>query len=848
MPTRGLVRALIAVALFVPVAATATAFGAGAPSAVTPPAVSNLENCVSQRHALDVVFLIDESGSLGGQGRPGTDPTAQRVTGIRAALAGLSRLAAGSGSQPTAVHALLMGFYSKVETAPAFKPGTVGTFQSVTPGSEPDLLHEAESFASRDTGNATDYLIALRAAREALAERAATSASADGESACQAVVFFTDGGYDPLTNRTAGLQSLCRRGGVADSLRADGVTLFTVFLSTSSSPGDLSFLQAITDGSGSSRCGTTANSSNGLVISVKDAGTLAFFFANLFGGAASPISTVPGHFVVPPGINRFVLDVQSPGGSVKLAAPDGSSTRFRTATSSTATLAGTDLVATSLSPQFVEIVGSVGTATPFGTWRIKAGGTTPLYTVQLFSDVAPVATSTLPAVDPGTQTTFDLSLETPDGRSLPPGVLADGAQISAGLFDAGGADSAPVAITREGTSYQVSFNVPATSQAASYELDAAATLPSVDGVPVTAGRATFTLKRAFPPGTPQPLDTYLSFPTLRGSDPSTALLHLQGTAGGSGCAWIGSVDPVAPGQAHGVGVAPVQHGSRATCAPTAPGQTSTLRVTIHADHPAIGSLGGTATLHLSGPDGGDHVVTIPIRGRLDVKHDIPVEAAIVALLVVAGLLLSLLVVHILNVWTALFIAPQRVRYRCVEVEVQPGGWVRSRGSQALGLDVDPADFELLQRGGRARGARRLTVGGVALATVASGSLRDRTFGPLRGPYGTAYAHNLIAGTDTKVHPRAGRGDRVEVPLDLHRTWLFVPSGVTDAGLVVGTLTLIIIDVEPLTQRVALVHAVEGLLPGEVHADVIGSAAATNPQMTAQTPPPQQSAIEIDDPL
>src|SRR5206468_156359 len=92
-----------------------------APAPAEPEAVRNLRTCIAQTGRLDVLFLMDESGSLGGPGRNGTDPTAQRVTGLRAALTGLERLAE-SGPNAPKVNVLMMGFSSTVETAPSFHP------------------------------------------------------------------------------------------------------------------------------------------------------------------------------------------------------------------------------------------------------------------------------------------------------------------------------------------------------------------------------------------------------------------------------------------------------------------------------------------------------------------------------------------------------------------------------------------------------------------------------------------------------------------------------------------------------------------------------------------------------
>lgn len=842
-------RSLAAVlAVFIALPMLIVEIGSASP-APTPPAVSNLQTCVAQRHALDVVFLVDESGSLSGQGRAGTDPNAERVVGIKAALAGLSRLAAGGDGPRTDVHALLMGFASDVETAPSFEPGKVGPFQSVTPISEPALLSEAQSFAARDHNGDTDYRVALQAASTALSTRAGDAAATDGESACQAIVFFTDGGYNPPRDRAAGLSAMCRPGGITDTLRADGVILLTVFLSTRAAPGDLDFLGALTDGSGTSDCGTTASSATGLVISVADAGRLAFLLGDLIGGSLPPVSNVPGSFLAPPGVNRFVLDVQTtPNSTITLRPPGGGSTQFQSGESSSTTIAGTQLVATPLSQGFLEIVGGLGSSASTGTWRLEASGTDPVFTVELFSDVRPTLIGALPKVEPGVPTTLDLKLLTPQGQALPQGLLSSGAQITATLQESGAASAVPVNVTRTGDDYRLTVTVPATSRAATFDVNAAAALPAVEGNPVTAGRTTFTLARAYPLGTGVPVDTYLSFPTLRGRDPSTAEFHIRGGLGGDGCSWISSVDPVAPEAARGITVDPLRNGSRATCASSTPGQAITLPVTIHANSPASGQLTGTVTLSLVGVNGDVYQVTVPIRGRLDIKHNTGLDWLLVALFMIAGLLVSLLVLHVLNVWTALFIAPQRVRVRSIEVEVMPGAWVRERGTEALEIDDDPTKYELLKSGGRTKGVRRLTIGQTTLAAVASGSRRDRTLRPLKGPYGTAYAPGLVAGTDNVVLGPAGRGDRTAVSLDLHHLWLFVPSHADENGAVVGVLSLVIADVEPLAQRSALLRVAEAALPREVSLSSV-DVTKTSTQDPSNGPVPERGDdLDIGEPL
>ncbi|HLZ38407.1 MAG TPA: vWA domain-containing protein [Mycobacteriales bacterium] len=236
--------ALLAVAL----PAAGTPFARAAAADLTPTgqrAFSELAGCVAAGRPLFAQFVVDESQSL-----ETTDPgAARRVALLTAidALADLDRQHAGT------VHASLATF------AKGYVP-RVGWGRL-----DERHLNALRSLADQEIprlhrGVATDYTEALTQAAASLRQAVRTS------DACQAVVFFTDGGLDVGHGTTANkdaLTRLCQPNGIADALRRQGVHLLAFGLLPKDGSGadtskrDRERLQAMAEGRGGAfSCGT----------------------------------------------------------------------------------------------------------------------------------------------------------------------------------------------------------------------------------------------------------------------------------------------------------------------------------------------------------------------------------------------------------------------------------------------------------------------------------------------------------------------------------------------------------------------------------------------------------------
>ena len=202
-------------------------------------AIQRFGSCLAAGSTGDLLVVLDTSASL-----QDTDPTAQRV---KAAIYMVDQLAeyvsAGNGIK---LNVAVAGF------ADIFKPGLTWTpLSSSTVGAVDDAL---ATYRDQNTGFETDYWNAATGARKYL------DAQAKDAHDCQAWVWFSDGMYDldkrdsssevsdygktkpygpnvELTNddavqqvQDAGEKDLCRDGGVADSLRFQGVTTLAVGL------------------------------------------------------------------------------------------------------------------------------------------------------------------------------------------------------------------------------------------------------------------------------------------------------------------------------------------------------------------------------------------------------------------------------------------------------------------------------------------------------------------------------------------------------------------------------------------------------------------------------------------
>ena len=111
-----------------------------------------LRQCLATTHALNLVTLVDTSGSLGfATGTiPPSDPHNARVTALEALLHQLTGL---TKQQGVAVNLAMAGFDTTATTYQTWSP--------LTSSSLPALSAVAQSFATKNTGGHTNFLAGL---------------------------------------------------------------------------------------------------------------------------------------------------------------------------------------------------------------------------------------------------------------------------------------------------------------------------------------------------------------------------------------------------------------------------------------------------------------------------------------------------------------------------------------------------------------------------------------------------------------------------------------------------------------------------------------------------------------
>lgn len=288
----------------------------------TSPALTGLADCVRQRGRLDALLLIDESGSL-----KDTDPLNGRVDAIKTALSSLDALRGSKASAaPPEITVQVAGFGVQYEQ--------VTGWQRFDAKAGSALQREADAFASRNTSRDTDYFAALDGARQSFATR---PDGGDGP-ACRLLLWFTDGRYDiedrlppraddvvtkyyapdlrldapgggrQMIDRGRGL--LCANGGVVDQLRDSGVVTLPVVLTTSISPEDQAFLDAIASGG----CGQRGSPATGTTFRAADLAAAVLSFDQIANStqASTPLgaqqTVVCQQRRCPDGIREFTID------------------------------------------------------------------------------------------------------------------------------------------------------------------------------------------------------------------------------------------------------------------------------------------------------------------------------------------------------------------------------------------------------------------------------------------------------------------------------------------------------------------------------------------------------------
>ncbi|QGU08350.1 hypothetical protein COCCU_12250 [Corynebacterium occultum] len=322
------------------VAAAATLITAvAAPGALAQPGIpapasgslSQVGACISDKKALDLIIMIDETGSLihevsGGQiheDRPGADVEHNRVPAAQSFVEELLSKQSDEGFRTTV---RIAGFGQTYKSG-ATDPENYGEWTELSEATVADTKAEIQAFTERTDEQYTNYAAAIDGAYQDF------SRSASGD-ACRMLVTFTDGALTAAEGADAAEQALCAPGGVSDRLRSAGVSHIGIGLSAPQNPSDFGLLQSITEGAGT--CGELPP--NGAFFTADNVGGLfaAFREALATGGEAMGETGAgePFTFTLDNSVNsvRFTAiakDDLGPAAHLVLTAPNGETVELR---------------------------------------------------------------------------------------------------------------------------------------------------------------------------------------------------------------------------------------------------------------------------------------------------------------------------------------------------------------------------------------------------------------------------------------------------------------------------------------------------------------------------------------
>lgn len=237
--------------------------------------LQQLGACVSAKHKLSVMLLMDETESLihevsGGQihaDRPGSDPDGARV---KAAENFISQLLIKEQDESFDTSIRIAGFGQNYNA----DESTYGTWMPLTKKTAPEIVRILSGEKDRVEEQYTNYANALSGALGDFSRNAE-------QNDCKLLVTFTDGALTaegPPSADAEAERRICADGGIADQLRAARITNVGIGLSQKNNPSDFSLLKGMTAGTGT-HCGSMpadgaffpANSVGGMFASFRQA-------------------------------------------------------------------------------------------------------------------------------------------------------------------------------------------------------------------------------------------------------------------------------------------------------------------------------------------------------------------------------------------------------------------------------------------------------------------------------------------------------------------------------------------------------------------------------------------------
>jgi hypothetical protein len=785
---------------------TPSAGGAGAP--VTPsgdPAIDDLVACVQGSRELIVLMLIDESASL-----KQTDPDDRRVDAARGALDSLVALASSEGENSPNVSVSLAAFSNEFRT--------VQDWTDAGPDTADELNRSLDEFADFKSGKDTDFVNALSAGRDALADQAAAVTSEGGEAPCRAIMLFTDGGYDLGLRKTkedqerfgttkpyapgieltteaqvkkaeaAGRKALCEPGGLADRVRRDDITLLTVALSGTVARAAQIPLASATAGTADGRpCGTQpkegeSSRARGAYLPAEDIDVLVTQFygvgTRLGGGNLVPGSDdvqICGDDPCADGTRTFTLDASlrraqvlalapKPGATVVLQAPDGKTAEVSKA--GTSTLGTTQIETRAIAGRgfAIDLLRSEDDAAWTGEWKASITdpdqeGDDATLQVYVFSDIG-VEFASVPALERGSSTELEVKLVLPSGVEAKDVIRSSEAKVRLRNPVTGQVDE--IELTgKPGGPFTGTYDTPASLTSNVVEATAEVRITTSSDAELISQSAPAEVLVRRPEGSIQFSPASLQMPSLTGKGTTTIEMTLVG-GDADGCVWFGKAVVPDPPEGAAPIVVTLADGkplpSEGDC--IAVKKDELVNVTIEAapNGRASGSVEGTVTV-FEKVDGREQASTTEVPFRFDMARSVDQAQRLLlsVLMLIGGLGLPMLALILLNAITARFQDLDAVRGVAMPVNVQNKQIFRVDGSYARPLSLRADDFGSLATTGN---NRRFTFGGVEFRARAS-----------RNPFGATIAMAAPEGGTTKLKGKVG--SRVELDPALAGSWIFL---------------------------------------------------------------------------
>lgn len=771
--------------------------------------VDRFGGCIAADKSGQILVMIDESGSL-----QDTDPRDERVDAAKYLVSQLAEFANDSGISLQVSVAGFSDTYHQELGWTALTDANLATVDS-----------SLDAFRDRDSGEDTDYWLALDGARATLAD---APEPAEGQR-CQALAWFTDGKLDyspradvekpyapgqPIDSAEAvaatvavARDSICRDRGLADQLRSSGVVTFAIGLSPDpQQAADFDLLKAIATGQPSgaiASCGAIRSPAPGDFFLAQNIEDLLFAFDAFSTPGQAPTQFSSGacaRVICDEAKHRFVLDrsvravsvlaaADRPGLVPHLVAPNGTAAALD---KGPATI-DLDGVTVDYRPQGDKSVSfrMSGSSAPQwqGAWAlvfVDPAGDASAKTrssIHISGDLYPAwpdaKAATVHSGDGDVPATFamvDSRQQRVDAASL-----LGRAGLSAAFVDASGVQHPLIdAIPKERIDQPQSLNFTGVQPGAGIlrlTLDittADATTPQGATVPGTAlapQRVDLPLTVAPPVGYPTVGDR-VDFGSVEGAGTFSATLPITGV----GCAWLAESQTTVKAAPDGVGDVALTSAANSTdtCVKPDDGQPQTLPVDIAIPAAANGAVNGTVTIMAAPSDGTAEPIPVTVPFTLELAK--PLNTVNLVLALIAALILGpgipLLLLY-LSKYLVTRIPARALRAEAVPVRVA-GGTV-SRDGRPFAV----RDGELVNLvAGLDKPARRLQIGPATLRTHIGWS-----------PFGAGYViasapgHAGAAGRSGATH---GKTPDAKLPLAVHNTWFVLhdPTGPPEAATVV----------------------------------------------------------------